>query len=112
MLSKSRGLVVRLAAVLHILFSAFDSSAVPEDEVQAAMALGEETPTDGVITIVSEGAVKAAINFILVSCQQTAFCAGRGTFEEELLKFSSGKSACMFMHPTVFRSMYNLHNTR
>ena len=74
-----------MAAVLHIiLFSAFAEDDITDTGKEASVT-GEESAE---ITIVSEGAVKAAIDFILVSCQQTAFCAGRGTLEE-LLKFST-----------------------
>lgn len=59
MLSKSRGQVLRLAAILHVLFS-----------------LGSDEPTDD---IVSEDAVKAAIDFVNMACQQAAYIAGRGT---------------------------------
>ena len=70
MFSKSRGQVLRLAAVLHVLFT-----------------LGSDQPTDDVV---SEAAVVAAINFIQVVCQQTAFIAGRGSLEEEIQRFRSG----------------------
>jgi len=33
---------------------------------------------------VSEGAVKAAINYVQVVCQQAAYIAGRGILEEEI----------------------------
>ena len=52
MLSKSRGQVLRLAAVLHMVFT-----------------LGTNQPTDD---IVSEAAVKAAINCVQVVSQQAA----------------------------------------
>ena len=52
MLSKSRGQVLHLAAVLHMLFT-----------------LGTNQLTDD---IVSEAAVKAAINYVQVVCQQAA----------------------------------------
>ena len=73
MLSKSRGQVLRLAAVLHMLFT-----------------LGTNQPTDD---IVSEAAVKAAINFVHVVCQQAAYIAGRGSLEEEIQRFKSGMHA-------------------
>jgi len=33
---------------------------------------------------VSEGAVKAAINYVQVVCQQAAYIAGRGILEEDI----------------------------
>lgn len=71
MLSKSRGQVLRLATVLHMLFS-LDKT---ED-------LSEE---------VSEEAIKAAVNFVKLACQQTAFIAGKKTLPEELEKFKCGE---------------------
>ena len=73
MLSKSRGQVLCLAAVLHTLFT-----------------LGTNQPTD---VIVSEAAVKAAINYVQVVCQQVAYIAGRGSLEEEIQRFKSGMHA-------------------
>ena len=59
MLRKSRGHVLQVSAVLHVLFSSdTDGYAVSEE--------------------VSEAAVTAAANFVMVCCQQTAFIAGRG----------------------------------
>ena len=63
MLSKSRGQVLRLAAFFNILFT-----------------LGNGHPTDDV----SDEAVKAAINFVKVTCQQTSYIAGRGVLEDEI----------------------------
>ena len=72
MLSKSRGHVLRLATVLHLLFHLDD--------------LDKELETE-----VPDSAVKAAVNFMEVSSQQTAFIAGRGTISEELEKFQAGE---------------------
>ena len=41
---------------------------------------------------VSEHAVKAAVNFIHVACQQTAYIAGREALTEEMEKFKKGRS--------------------
>ena len=64
-LSKSRGQVLRVAAVLHTLFSIENENMNIPDEV-------------------SEAALKAAVNFVRVSCQQTAYVAGRGLIDEEI----------------------------
>ena len=73
MLSKSRGHVLRLATALHVLFN-----------------LGKE---EEVSETVSEKAVRAAVDFVKVSCQQTAYIAGRGPLHEEVERFKSdGKS--------------------
>ena len=71
MLSKSRGHVLRVSAVLHVLFCCTEEGFVIPEEV-------------------SENAVKAAANFVMVSCQQTAFIAGRGLLSEEVERFKCG----------------------
>ena len=40
---------------------------------------------------VTESAVKAAVNVVQTACQQTAYIAGRGTIQEELVKFKTGQ---------------------
>lgn len=64
-LSKSRGQVLRVAAVLHTLFSIENENMNVPDEV-------------------SDTALKAAVDFVCVSCQQTAYIAGRGLIDEEI----------------------------
>ena len=39
---------------------------------------------------VLEIAVKAAVNFVQIACQQTAFVAGKGLIEEELQTYKMG----------------------
>lgn len=87
MLSKSRGLVVRLSAVLHVLFSAFADGESVDTEHDNVTEHDSVTDHDS-STVVSERAVEAAIDFIKLSCQQTIFCAGRSLLEEELLKYT------------------------
>ena len=70
-LSKSRGQVLRLTAVMHMLFNIDNVDQPLEEEV-------------------GELAVKAAVNFIQLACQQTAFIAGKGTLQEEMDKFKAG----------------------
>ena len=72
MLSKSRGQVLRLATVLHMLFSI-------------------DNPEEAVKEEVSEGALKAAVNFVKLACQQTSYIAGKGKLEDELEKFKTGE---------------------
>ena len=58
MLSKSRGQVLRLAGVLHVLFS------LGRDTYAESVGLGsEEDGSDGQNDITSDEAVKAAIDF-------------------------------------------------
>lgn len=69
MLSKGRGLVLRLAVVEQILFQ---------------MGSDATTPTTD-----TDEAVKAAIDFVKVAIQHVAFIAGRGELAEELKHFAS-----------------------
>ena len=63
-LSKSHGQVLKVAAVLqHILFS-IEKESVPHE--------------------VSDAALQAAVDFVCVSCQQTAYVAGRGPIDKEI----------------------------
>ena len=80
MLSKSHGHVLRVAAVLHVLLSFFTSD--PD--------CTNEAPSDDK-DVIGEPAVKAAIDFVQLSCQQTASIAGQGLLEEEIHKFASSK---------------------
>lgn len=70
MLSKSRGQVLRLATIFHMLFRIDNPEQDLPDEV-------------------SETAIQAAVNFIQVACQQTAYIAGRGGLIEEIEKFKT-----------------------
>lgn len=86
MLSKSRGQVLRVAAVLHTLFSIENDDNEVDDEV-------------------SEIAIKAAVNFVRTACQQAAFIAGRGSMKEETERLN--------LSGMVFRSLLNLkHNNQ
>ena len=71
MLSKSRGQVLRIATILHMLFSI-------------------EKPDDTLSNEVSEVAVQAAVNFIKTACQQTAFIAGKGIIDEKVGAYKAG----------------------
>ena len=62
-LSKSTGQIIRISAVMHILFRS-EEGLLPLDA------------GDGDKGIVSD-AIKAAIHFIEVSCQHVAYIAGR-----------------------------------
>ena len=61
MLSKSRSQALRLAPVMHLLFHFGEEGNVSDD--------------------VSDAAMKAAINFARVSCEQTAMITGKGSVE-------------------------------
>lgn len=67
MLSKSKGQILRVLAAFHCLFNINGHSETPE--------LKDE---------ISEEAVTAAINFVELCCQQTAFMAGHGNILDEI----------------------------
>ena len=71
MLSKSRGQVSRLAAVLHLLFHLGSEEDILQNEI-------------------AESAIVTAIDLVKVSCQQMTFLAGRGNLQEELQAFEEG----------------------
>ena len=64
MLSKSKGQILRVARALHILFHVGSPDTVNSE--------------------LSEDAVSAAIDFVGLCCQQTAYMAGRGDIKEEI----------------------------
>lgn len=80
MLSKSKGQVLRVAAILHVLFYLGKDG---EDEDDLHEDKGEKDGVDAIYrdagnidSEISEKALKAAINFVSLCCQQTAFIAG------------------------------------
>ena len=70
MLSKSKGQVLHLSTVLHLLFHYEKEDQLPD--------------------IVSEAVIKAAINFVQIACQQTAVITSKGTLDEFVKKCQSG----------------------
>lgn len=71
MLSKSRGQVLRIATILHMLFSI-------------------NSEPESLSTEISDIAVKAAVNFVKTACQQTAYIAGKGLISEEVQGYKTG----------------------
>lgn len=74
MLSKSMGQILRVSVALHILFRV-----EREDPLQ-----------DPLSDTISQDAIKAAINFVEVCCQHTAYISGRGKIENELELMQAG----------------------
>ena len=62
MLSKSMGQILRISAAMHILFH-----------------IDEDGPLSNII---SDMAIDAAINFVEVCCQHTAYITGRGNINQ------------------------------
>ena len=72
MLSKSKGQILRVAAVLHVLFHI-------------------DTPLE-VPSKISEDAIKAADNFVDLCLQHAAYLAGREKISEAVDGIQEGKS--------------------
>ena len=70
MLSKSKGQVLRVAAVMHVLFSLDGDTIVPE---------------------ISEKALKASENFVSVCLNHVAFMAGRGGLDAAIKQIECSK---------------------
>ena len=78
MLSKSKGQVLRIAAVLHVLFR----DSVEEEEVAD--------------TYITRNAILAAQNFVDICCQHASFITGRDKIDKEIEQFTSGKHFVLF----------------
>ena len=104
MLSKSKGQVLRIAAALHVLFHIKIKDSKETDtqdnydgengeqeieEQEIDQGNGEQEIDQGngdleVPSMISESAIKAAINFVSLCCQQTAYMTGRDNIKEEV----------------------------
>lgn len=71
LLSKSMGQTLRVAASMHVLFRLEDEEPLP--------------------STISDQAINAAIDFVEVCCQQTAYIAGRGKIHDEINLSRYGK---------------------
>lgn len=74
MLSKSKGQILRVAAIMHVLFQICITTE------------NEDTDHDAIVydDIISLDALKAAIDFIQTSLQHTCYIAGRSSIIEEV----------------------------
>ena len=93
MISKAKGQILRVAALLHIFFCDLIETETHRLEVSRVPLTN------------SEQAIRAAIDFVDVSCQHTAYIAGRGEIEEEVKNIITGK----YIVITVFN--YQKHLT-
>ena len=75
MLSKSRGQILRVAAVMHALFHLETPLAIPN--------------------IISEDAIKAAVNFVELCNQHADFLSGRGGSITTLITLQRGTTIMM-----------------
>ena len=71
MLSKSKGQILRVAAVLHVLFHFEIPLNVPEN--------------------ISEEAIRAASNFVDLCLQHTTYLTGRGDISQAIQALTPGK---------------------
>lgn len=74
MLSKSKGQILRVAAVLHVLFS-LDYCTDPQD----------------IPSRISENALKGAENFVSVCLKHAAYMAGRGGLDDAIKQAGTGE---------------------
>ena len=70
MLSKSKGQILRVAAVLHVLFHIDTPMAIPG--------------------VIGTDAVKASIDLVDMSIQHAAYLAGRGKLEQKIEELAQG----------------------
>ena len=77
MLSKSKGQLLRVAAVMHMLFHIEKPDTIPER--------------------ISENAVKAADCFVDLCLQHAAYLGGRGDFQDAVNDIRQGLFTSMFV---------------
>ena len=93
MLSKSMGQILRISAAMHVLFHMDSEDPLPE--------------------VISESAIEAAIDFVEVCCQQTAYITGRGDIKNELDLIEAGNQIqhiCTLNYFCSEPSNMHLHN--
>ena len=93
LLSKSRGQVLRMAAVLHVLFTIKVDDVQCEDNDRAADGTTDQQPDDGDLDVVHDKTVKVAINIVRKSIQHSLYMTGRCTLTEEISK--AGMYVCV-----------------
>ena len=76
-MSKSRGQVLRVAAVFHVLFSVDPEREVNEEDAD----------------IIGKDAITASINFVNTASQHALYIAGKGNLEEEIVHVTN-KGKC------------------
>ena len=95
MLSKSKGQVLRVAAIMHVLFYLANGDAGDDNDEESCLDGEYEDTNHGagedINPEISEKALKASINFVTLCCQQTAFIAGRGEIKEEIQILKASK---------------------
>jgi len=82
MLGKAKGQILRVAACLQMLFCDTALSEDADDNDEFSIQQVETLPT-----LITPKTMKAAINFVDVCCQHTAYVTGRQTIENEVKKY-------------------------
>ena len=85
MLGKSKGQILRVAAVLEVLFQMVSETIAEADT--------DETETSTrTSTCITDSAVLGAINFVDLCCQQASYMAGRGDIREDIQNVKASMS--------------------
>jgi len=87
MLSKSRGQVLRVAAVLRTLFTIKYQTEDEDENDDVGRSKVDENDED--IRVIDNGTVKVAIDMVKISNQQSLFMMGKSTMEEEMQKLGN-----------------------
>ena len=91
MLGKAKGQILRIAACLQMFFSdtleKHQNSQDDDDHDDDEIII----PAATLPTTITEDALKAAINFVQVCCQHTAYITGRQTIENEIKKYKQSR---------------------
>ena len=117
MLSKSKGQVLRISAAFHVLFHVKKGSITTDNDNLTDKDNEDEhkdkddsdndnedkhvETNSSISTEISEEAVAAAINFVQLCCQQTAFMAGRCDIEEEI-EIVNASMSTIHVHSSIF----------
>lgn len=98
-LSKSKGQVLKVAAALHVLshikapctrqWGGYEKCELELEISNRSESYASELEISNEI---SEAAIKAAINFVGLCCQQTAYMTGRGSIKEEVQIMKTSKT--------------------
>lgn len=89
MLGKAKGHVqiLRTAACLQMFFDDRSENRQDDDGDDDEIII----PAATLPTTITEDALKAAINFVEVCCQHTAYITGRQTIENEIKKYKQSR---------------------
>jgi len=82
LLSKAKGLILRVAACIHVLVSDYKGNETQKNFKPTV----KEIPTT-----ISEASITAAENFVNTCCQHCVFLSGGGLIENEIRRCSECK---------------------